>query len=681
MKRILINLLNLFLAIPALLAQQPSQAEMDKAMKVAQEAMKKYGSAIKTQLVENAGAGSGSGYTDPSDYGNVDNWRFPAKNAGLLSSLPKKIFSRAELVSFLNGLYSELSKKLPAGIGPSVQAISTRYNNDGSKMGDAAVLGWYTNYREESLLLIIRAAANDPDDGVLLNNCAALLNMGGIEQKAIPILKYILQSYPGNAMVLNNLGEAYAGLGETDTAMVYLGRCLKTEPENPEANNTAGQIEATKGNTESAIHYFEQSIKSAYNKPAELKLRKIKKGENIVPLVRPRIKLPDYFNQFKYKLPAQCTSTDQAAVADAEYKAFRNVLAAQIEVYYRKLYELQQKLAQNPMPDNVQDKKSYLSQPFYEFCGIMARDVLKDFYDNLGSYDKKFTSDYADLDNEYKGKLKPINDEFVKRELQCCGEGKGDCCPTQEEKCNARNELANQYLPKFAAITGDWQEKNQLYFRTLFDELVYWNYLHLHPLGDDYFRVQCFYPLVTAYLGMLAKVGVTRIIEPCDFQPTTATMDSVAIKEMDCPLNIQIPFVVGKIQLTCDKISISGGEGAVFAYEKNFKTHQSTVSVGIGAKLELEVKAGLLKAGVSAGATETAFITFDGNNGIADAGITNRAGVSAGATGAGKEESSVGSTIGINSGWNFDEGPFKGMIGPGPETQQNKNVNVYKSRN
>src|ERR1035437_3708606 len=183
-------------------SQQPTKAEIDKMMKQAQDVMKKYGKdstvnkamkdvqdkqkqvsdAMKNQPANNKGVTNGSLYADPSDYGNVDNWKFPAKNMALLSSLPKKIFTKAELVSFLNDTYSQLSKKLPAGISSSVQSIAAKYNNDGNKMGNAAVAGWYTDYREEPLLLIIKAAANSPDNGLLLNNCAAILHMGGIEQ-------------------------------------------------------------------------------------------------------------------------------------------------------------------------------------------------------------------------------------------------------------------------------------------------------------------------------------------------------------------------------------------------------------------------------------------------------------------------------------------------------------------
>ena len=97
--------------------------------------------------------------------------------------------------------------------------------------------------------------------------------------------------------------------------------------------------------------------------------------------------------------------------------------------------------------------------------------------------------------------------------------------------------------------------------------------------------------------------------------------------------------------------------------------------------MDFGVKAGPLEAGVGASATESVFITFDGNNGIADAGLKNEAGLSAGATIVGTKEVNVSSTFGINSGHNFAPGPFKGLIGPAPEVQINKNVNIYQPHN
>ena len=51
--------------------------------------------------------------------------------------------------------------------------------------------------------------------------------------------------------------------------------------------------------------------------------------------------------------------------------------------------------------------------------------------------------------------------------------------------------------------------------------------------------------------------------------------------------------------------------------------------------------------------------------GCPDAGLKNEASASGGATGLGKEEISIGSTIGIRSGWNFNEGEITGGFGLG----------------
>ncbi|MDZ4794130.1 MAG: hypothetical protein SGI83_07615 [Bacteroidota bacterium] len=714
MKKVSILIANSFLLVFITLHSafaQPTQAEIDKMVKDAQALAKKYSNesavkkAIKNQP-DNNGVKNSLYSSDPGSYGNVNNWKFPAKQTALLASLPKKVFTKTELVNFLNDIYSQLSKKIQPGITSSVQSIATNYNNDGSKMGDAAVTGWYTNYREEALLLIIKAASNRPDDGILLNNCAAILNMSGIEQKAIPLLKYVLQSYPTNAMVLNNLGQAYAGLGETDTAMVYLGRCMKIEPEHPEACNTAGQIEATKGHIEKAIEYFEKSIKSAYSKPAQLKLRKIKQGSKIAALVRPRVKIPEYFNLFKYDLPAQCTSTDNAAILDAEHKAFREMATKQAQQYGARYGEMAQREMQKGMQimnangaGRVLKKDEFMAHPFFEFCEVMAGELQTEYSNDLTDFTsritKKYTSDFKTLQDEYLDKLKIINTGFTEREKDC-GEGKSNSnCPTTEEKCTAYNNLANQYLPKFAVLTEDWQKKGRQIYQQYFDELVYWHYLTFHPLGDDKFKMR-YYEYIMKYMEMMVSICQTKIIKPCEFTATQAIKESNVIDEAECPLEISIPFIVGKFELDCDKIAFSGGEGAVFSYEKNFKTKQSTLSVGIGAGLDIgKISAGPLEAKVSVGVSETLFITFDGDNKVSDFGLKVGAKVSAGSEVKGekevaskksvevkrelaKKEAGVSATFGINSGCNFNEGPFKGMIGPKPEVQLNKNVNIYK---
>lgn len=675
-------------------AQVPSQAEMDKLMKQTQELMKKYGGdtmvnkALKNaeeQQKQIAGATKNSpnkptvsSYTDPGAYGNVDNWKFPAKNKVLLASLPKKIFTKDELVSFLNDLYNVLSKKLPATTASSVQAMTAKYKNDGNKMGDVAMMGWYSSHPEESILLIVKAAAVNPDNELLLNNCAALLNLGGIEQKAIPILKYVLQSYPNNSMLLNNLGQAYAGLGELDTAMVYFGRCLRITPEHAEACGTAGFIEESKGHIEKAVEYFEKSIKSGFSKTVYLKLRKLKKGRNIANLIRPRIKLPEYFNQFKYDLPPQCLSTNNAVMAEAEHNAFRKMITQQTQKFGAMYQELAQKQTEKGMAimnaggiGRKLNPNEFMAQPFYELCQIMADQVLSDYKKELSEFHNKtlkvFTSDMAAAENDYKQKYDEMMGAFA---LRCpSGEGASHAnCATDEEICSAKNALANTYLPLFADITAAMQVKGKRIFRAYFDELVYWHYLSLNPINKDDFRMQ-FYYFIEQYLSTIGGICTTKIIKPCIAKKATITKESNAIKEMDCPLNFGISFIIGSIELDCDKFSIEGGEVLIFKYERDFKTKESTLNVGIGVNIDLG-------KGFDLGVHEYAFIKFDGNGRYSDGGIKMEAFVQATAGEFGVK-SEVGYTLGIESGWNFNEGPFKNLLVPAPEVPLKKNMKIY----
>lgn len=665
MRKIVVASLLFFLSLQPGFAQVPTQAELDKMMKEANELLKKYGSdSIMKKPIKDPGKAVTAYDPDPSSYGNVDNWKFPPKNTGLLASIPKKVFTKTELANFLDNLYGQVSKKMAPAIASSVQSIAAKYTNNGNRMEDAAISGWYGGYKEEALLLMIKAAINNPENGLLLNNCAAMLNMSAAEEKAIPILKYVLQSYPDDAMLLNNLGQAYAGLGAIDTAIVYLMRCIKADPEHPEACNTVGQIEAEKGNKEKAIEYLEKSIKGAYTKTAALKLRKIKQGTKLTVLIRPRVRLPEYFNLFKYRLPAQCISIDNSILADAEHEAFRKMITKQAQVFGAKYAELALKKQQNAMEivnaggvGRKLRKEEFMAHPFYELCQTMAGQVLSEYRKDVSELNtkdgKQFQAAIGGLDAEYRGRLRSL--------------GSFD---TEAERCAAENELANSYLPRFAYLTEEWQKKNLQLYRRYFDELVYWHYLSLYPTGKDNFNMQ-FYVFVEQYLVMIGSVAQTKIILPCNAKKITLSKESNEIKEFECPLAISIPFIVGSFDLDCDKISFSAGEGALFGYEKNFKTKQSTISIGIGAKLDIgKVSLGPVEAKLSVGVGESLFISFDGENKVSDAGLKFGGKFSAGAEiKGGKEispgksievsrelgnrEAGAGYTIGINSGFNF----------------------------
>lgn len=120
MKKILCILPVIFFTL--VLQAQHTQAEMDKVMVQLQDQIKKNANdtarlkvlkdmlekqkqlmdVVKNLPANNKIVTNASLYADPGDYGNVDNWKFPAKNIALLSSLPKRVFTKAELVLTCN---------------------------------------------------------------------------------------------------------------------------------------------------------------------------------------------------------------------------------------------------------------------------------------------------------------------------------------------------------------------------------------------------------------------------------------------------------------------------------------------------------------------------------------------------------------------------------------------------
>ena len=149
---------------------------------------------------------------------------------------------------------------------------------------------------------------------------------------------------------------------------------------------------------------------------------------------------------------------------------------------------------------------------------------------------------------------------------------------------------------------------------------------------------------------------------------------------MNCPIDIDIPFVVGRLALNCEQFSFSGGEGVIFKMSKDFSSGQSTMSISAGLQFEGSKEWGIFSGEVSAAATQSFYITWDKENNISDAGIAfnAEAGIKAGTKlvtpgNVGKDylqefqkeighKAEFGYTMGINSGWTFNDGYLSGVV-------------------
>ena len=276
-----------------------------------------------------------------------------------------------------------------------------------------------------------------------------------------------------------------------------------------------------RGNESRAQAYFENSIRGGFNVSAYAGLKHILKNKTrIAHLVRPKIKMPEYFNQFKYKLPRQQQNLVDAADVEAEQKLFRQVISDAIRKYQSMEKEAEAlNRKKDPMKMNavIQAKAARgepILRPFQVLGGIMEAETMLDHQkdqQDLDYFNKTNRQQYKALEQQYKAKYDVIWKRYIDKEDECCGEGDVSCCEDQSF-CLETNALKKEYLPKFAQLNEEYQSRNLLIEIKHLDNLLYWSFFAAYDL-DDY-KVR-FYQRVVNYLKTLQRLDVIKILKPC----------------------------------------------------------------------------------------------------------------------------------------------------------------------
>jgi tetratricopeptide (TPR) repeat protein len=682
MKAILTAVVLLLLHLTAHAQQTPkTQEELEAFLKSIQKKTDSIQNAIKNKTSGNPNKTAGITKPEKSQTDkNKDNQILPEPDSARIRNLPKKILSPAELNSYLNNLYDQLSKKFPADAVSSAKSIAAKLNNDPVKLEAAALHGWQNGADEEALLFIVKGSAAG-GDGLVLTNAGGMLDMYGLPEKAIPVLRTVISHAPQNVIALNNLGQAYTALGMRDSAMIYFSRCLSLSSQHPEANNTAGHIELKKGNKAKAQTYFENSLRGSFNLSAYTGLATIFKDHKdklkIAHLIKPKVKKPEYFNQFKYKLPRQCLNVHEAETVKAEFDAYKKMLNNEKGKYDKLGKEAKKAMGEN-WAENFNKKtmqavtqgKSYM-RPFQTLGGIIESEATLGYHDDMADlekFNKENREQYKQLEKEYKDAYE-----------QMMKSGSHDC--TKE------NELKNKYLVRFAQVNEEWQSRNMLVENKYIDDLLYWCYFSAFDLNDYRHR---FYTWVNNYLYKVNWLAQVKILEPCEENEPDETEppQPPELKEFDCPADVQIAFVVGKLTFNCEKFSFKAGELIVFKYEKKFTgKRQTTISLGGGGGIDLTEKIGPVKAGFEVSMDMSVYLTFDKAGNCTDGGMTYSASRGFGVDFSagerikikrdlGSMSQEIGWRFGVNSGVSFKT-PDVPWLKDKPEVPVNKNVRIY----
>jgi tetratricopeptide (TPR) repeat protein len=574
--------------------------------------------------------------------------KLPAKNDRLINALPKQVLSRQQLITFLTILHTDLQKRLPADKVKSAKTIISKLNKNAAQIALVGAIAWYKKAPSEAALLLTYAASQFPDDNTL-NNCGAILNLCGLEEKAIPLLKYALANQPTNTTLLNNIGQAYTGLGATDFAMYYFMRCIRQNSSHPDACATVAYIEYEKGNIEKAQQYAEQSLKGGYSSTIVKFYRRIKKDAKLYSLLKNKLSEKKYFDFNGLTFPSNRRNWEQS----------EEVYAKQ-QLFIKKIDGLMKQFS--IVITTTSDTANWKYGPLY----TVAQELVSELSTIHTKQWKIIHTDYVNKKYKYG------DDRFKEVQALACkfhtqfeeysalyraDKIKGDVLDRMiYQNCLDRVALDNKYFEIQANLIDKYKNARLEKEIEYYDNMMFLSRLTAGNEND--FKRKCAFN--SNNLLHYFKSYVDEIADPSHNHPNCTKLDpaksenssSPVFDQAKCPIDIEVPFGVGKMKLNCQRFEFEVGEGIILTYEKNFSNRESTIAVGIGVASNIPY--------IEFGAKEQFFIKFDKHNQPIDIGALWETEFDV--KGLATPEIKTGFTIGINSGYNFQPGILQGIL-------------------
>ncbi|MGA9364926.1 MAG: hypothetical protein WBW16_11240 [Bacteroidota bacterium] len=572
----------------------------------------------------------------------------PARKTALLDALPKRTLTEQELIAFLVAFHNELKQKLPPDLVRAALEIIDKFKTNYAKIAMTGVAAWYNHAPSESVILLTYAASKSPDDNTL-NNCGAILNLYGREEKALPVLKYVLPHEPNNCTLLNNIGQAFAGLGEKDSAMFYFALVLKRCSKHPEANATAAYIAYSNGDTTLAANYMGQSLAGAYSEEHMDFYKNIR--ANAKPLIDPEINLTNknYFIPNGFNPAPNCKNWDDCEIVTAKQEATKKQLAALREKYENIVIENSFPNTMKTHQDSLdwESGKGWKEGPFAKKAQYLKEVISAAYTEARQKATEELIERTTRITKNANQERMALDQEFEPQYKACEGVG-GNCMENVEYKyCLAKKALDNKYFLELTdasqSFESVWYTKDVKYYNNLVF-LTTFTAPNKHVLKAECATYTNFLlDQIRAYtLSECNPVGKPKCIEPPPVVPEVLPLPE--FKEDDCAINIRIPFIVGHVSLNCERFEFEAGEGIIFKYEKNFKERESSFAIGTG--IEAEIPGGIIDG------SATALIGFKFDSNIETTDVFGAAKADVNVLGWGTSVISAGAKVGISSGFN-----------------------------
>jgi tetratricopeptide (TPR) repeat protein len=665
---------------------QRMHAQLDSAYKSPQvKDLMKHGKEINTDsIVRAARARSGNGLS-----GNLGSMasggaglkpdtttaKIPPKNNQVLGAMPSKPLSTAALKQYATDLDKRLTPACREAFGTSI-GNTDKYSV--LAISNASVLAAEMGMLDQAALLSLKAVERAPGNPLILSNAGSILHTGGLEIAAIPILEVAEQIDPGNSTLENNLGQSYLSLGDRDKAQAHFQICLAKAPNHPLANSSMAMIDLDRGDRSSALRHVENSLKGAFSDRAYHLLYKLKQDPVLMDYFKQRYKQPEYFNENKYQLPLQCYRVSDIAAMRATYDAYKQMLRS-VKKKFDDEGKEESKAGRDALMEKMKNRRpdmpvSQFEAPFMEMATAMLFDLKR-------RMERGDADEIARSQKQYHDRIKELQDEYNKKQHDV-------------DECGGQIALANDYMEKMAVVTHEYQKTYLRIYKDFYLDNAFWSFF---TTPDAHMKRANFCQLTSGFLSVLLQIAETHFLDvtqDCASEEKEEKEAEPVEIEGECPLGKygqEIPFGIGKFNLSCEESEFQIGELIVLNVKHKFKTGETIWALGPGAAISLmghsdeswlEIPGlGPIKPGLEVGIKGQAFLVFK-DGAFVDYGGKIAAEIDV--LGWGREISTT-VAIGKNSGLVLEDGGLKRLIdkefGPPKEApQMNKNVKIYNPK-
>jgi tetratricopeptide (TPR) repeat protein len=592
----------------------------------------------------------------------------PVKDIKRLSLIPSRPPTRLEITNSLQQSIQQISKGIPA---PNVEEITKITNTiPVDEINDKAIAEFYHDNPKEGMLMLMQTAVRDVDELNLVNNLAAMMNMCGVEQKAVPLLMYAAEQVPNSSTILNNMGQAFLGLGDMQRAADFFRQCLAIDEMNPEANHSMGMMKYHVKDYDAAKSYFEKELSMCIRRSTLAMAYRMGRTFNLRAIARQRNKhkgaaQKDFLEEItvgRFELPEFPQSSKDAADRSDEFAAFS--ASVQEEMLFWKQNSLKTTMSVN---NNSNDYPGL----YHDLVEAMLEELNKEFT-------PEYLSPYGSEEAAVAADMMSRNSNAI-NQVKCPEAPPGSSVSLQHEfevACCEKNKrpLADKLLSDIGSYTQPLFRTGILRWKAYINQLVEIVQIDPTPANTAMVcnAVSSYFAYLNTAMIFYSGAEINSLLPNCNPDFKERKLDSLIQSErnwrMDCPswLNLEVDLGGVTAKADCNKYTLEGGSGVMAGYEYQFKSGKSTLLLGVGAK-------GKIGKILKVEAKSQFYLTFDNNKEFADFGVRDTyklglnvnplpvGGVKVGANYAGVEATSTKSLL---SGMSENKITSKGALAP-----------------